>query len=381
MRHRLRFLIDDNPLNGVFHYRTGTPFKHLIPRGHQITVHGQGSGPMELDPKSIDVFWFNRGFIADKITVGDQMDQLFTSIREAGIRTMFDLDDAYAAVDPWSQFHEVSKGREASLTTIATKVDLLTCTTPILAGYLEKMTGRKAVVLPNMFDVSDWVQRPKKSNRLRIGFAGSLTHVSDFSEVMPALIELQETVDFTFVLFGFSLTDATEEAWYRRNSEGFAALNQGRWEDHPFGQEVDRFHAMWQKIKSREWVPAVATTEYPRMLASLDLDIGVCPLRDTEFARCKTDIKACEYALAGTTPLCQAIPPFTTPPDGVTCPWVTCSGEDEWLEQLLRLASSASLRKDVLDDSRRYVFDHRQIQDHVTRWEDAYLSMFNGAED
>ena len=56
---------------------------------------------------------------------------------------------------------------------------------------------------------------------------------------------------------------------------------------------------------------------YPCKLASIRPDIGLCPLTDTAFNRCKSPIKWMEYAMAGAATVASPVEPYLHGPSMV----------------------------------------------------------------
>lgn len=79
-------------------------------------------------------------------------------------------------------------------------------------------------------------------------------------------------------------------------------------------------------------------------LNALDLDIGLCPLRDSRFNRSKTYVKALEYAFKGIPTVASNVTPYKEfVVDGVTGYLVNTN--EEWREAIVELARDSKLRK------------------------------------
>lgn len=141
----------------------------------------------------------------------------------------------------------------------ARAADGLVCTNPTLAGRLRGL-NRDVRVLPNLVSLADWPEpAPLPDGPPVVTLAGSPSHADDWRLVERALREVRQTHAFTLRLVGFCPD-------YLR----------------PLADEV---------------IPWAPIERYPATLAGTA--IGLCPLPDTGFNRCKSPIKAYEYALSG----------------------------------------------------------------------------------
>jgi hypothetical protein len=80
--------------------------------------------------------------------------------------------------------------------------------------------------------------------------------------------------------------------------------------------------------------------------AELPIDIGVAPLLDTPFNRCKSDIKWQEYSALGIPGVYSDLPPYQqSVQDGVN--GFLCRDQGQWLAALEGLVQSTSLRREI----------------------------------
>lgn len=148
-------------------------------------------------------------------------------------------------------------------------VDGITTSTQRLATVIRAHTDKPVVVVPNAIDLDWWRSVQTRGERvargLTIGWAGGVRSDNDFR--------------------------AMAEAWGRiaRRFPKVTFLVVGHW------PKLLTDHVPLERLRSIQWLPL---EHYP--LAYLNIDIGCCPLADTPFNRCKSNIKALEYAASGT---------------------------------------------------------------------------------
>jgi glycosyltransferase involved in cell wall biosynthesis len=260
-------------------------------------------------------------------------------------RLVFELDDDlwHITAENWHAFQlygrpDIRDAVEHSAQT----ADLITVSTPPLAEVLREVAGHDRVaVLPNC--VPDWaleLPRPRRE-RPRVGWQGGASHGIDIGEAAaPVRRFLQRFPGWDLQLNGQD---------YR---ETFAA---------PAGR---MFHVPWIHVFRRP----------EAYFASIDFDIGLCPLYPTRFARSKSWLKPLEYAARGIPSVASDIEPYRA---------LITHGENgflvrrdhEWLLYLSMLARDEVLREKMGAAAREMARQH-VISSGADAWEQAYLGMF-----
>jgi processive 1,2-diacylglycerol beta-glucosyltransferase len=113
--------------------------------------------------------------------------------------------------------------------------------------------------------------------------------------------------------------------------------------------------------------------QYLRELGRSGIQIGLAPLRDDAFNRCKSHIKFLEYALAGIPGVYSDVGPYRdTVVDSCTGLLVSDHTAGAWLDRLRQAMASPELlpeiRKNAVEFLRRYFL----LKDHYLEWWDTY---------
>lgn len=145
-----------------------------------------------------------------------------------------------------------------ALEAVLREADTITTTNPTLAGRVRRF-GRDVRVLPNYVNGEDWpAPAPRPDGPPVVVLAGGNSHAADWRVVAPALRRLVD--------------------------EGVAL-------------RVCGFLPDYLRPLCADFRPWAGLDAYPAMLAGAT--VGLCPLPDSGFNRCKSPIKLFEYALSG----------------------------------------------------------------------------------
>lgn len=276
------------------------------------------------------------------------MRKVLDSFKQEKKKIVYDIDDALTLLDESNPFYYDIMASVPSFTELINSADELTTSTEEMKRYLGTKTDKNITVIPNTYDPNDWTfERPKREG-LRIGFAGSPTHIGDLLLVLPAIRNLQKKYDFTFILFGFSKYNTYRE-WYQ--AERFAAQGK-RLED------LLAFDKIMAEIKF-EFVPFVDYELYPTVLTNLALDIGLCPLRDTPFNRCRSACKAMEYTLSGAVSLASDVTPYRNEASSILV------SEGNWEDALELLIKNPDVIKSTHEASLNWTKENRQMDSQI----------------
>jgi glycosyltransferase involved in cell wall biosynthesis len=199
--------------------------------------------------------------------------QMLEFFRHSGVPVIYHIDDDLLEV-PEVLGNEIGR-RQGGAEIIATRrallagCDLIYASTAELAGKLQERFPHQAIYhgmyAPYM---GDDIDLPESSGHSPIiGYMGSKGHQHDLDLVVPALERLlEERQELEFAVFGTISLPSTLKR---------------------FGKRVKSY-----AVQKRY-------TEFLRTLAHLNWDIGLAPLVDIPFNRCKAPTKFIEYTACG----------------------------------------------------------------------------------
>lgn len=272
-----------NTYGGVGYYRTIKPSEQI--KGHEVRVVGKdiahfGDTLEETYDnifKEYDVLWTTH--FADDITGACA---IFYA-QKHGKKFIMDLDDNYLDLpvsNKHSDMFKPGKRTRAMLSTILSFADAITVSTEPLKERLQQHFRethgfeKPIFVIPNMNDAADW-QFPvvkKDPKKFTIGYSGSHSHQDDLKMILPAIKQLMEKHKHVyFETLGLMTED-----------------------------EARKYFKGWTKdaLDRCALLPSSSTfKEFPWWLSQQKWDIGIAPLVDSAFTRCKSPIKFFEYSM------------------------------------------------------------------------------------
>lgn len=312
--------------------------KDNIPEAEKIFLDGATAA---------EVIWFGRN-------VSQGLLDSVKDLQAEGKKIVFDLDDNVFDLSPWSS-HYVSFGTEevyingkavwkdkvninipenikrmGHYKELFAEVSAISVTTPVLMEAY-KPFAKKIFVFPNAVDTDlcDCGMPIKRDpNKIRIFWQGGVSHYEDFWELEGVITSITEKYpQVHWVMMG--------AAW-----EFF-------WKEVP----TNRF----------EYIDWVHVEGYPYRVKLAGPDIGIAPLRDTSFNRCKSSIKFYEHAALGIPTVASNIPPYSDDiKDGEN--GYLASTPAEWIEKLSRLIEDPIERARMGGEAKRYVERERSVK-------------------
>lgn len=319
---RIFYLVSN--YTGTAWYRCHVPGRALSNRGHTVVLDHQLSG---ADINYFDVIVF-------QYSATEQAREFLRRANELGKTTVFEIDDDYWNMTPDNPVYEEWRSGPGLrlLRECMQEAQVVTTTTPYLARILGQH-HRNVKVLPNMLPEEHWhVTRPDHGEKVVVGWAGGVSHYRDV-QILSGTMEqlLDEFPDVELWLAGML--------------------------DYPFSAHP--------RIRMAE---SVRIEELGGLLCNFD--IGLAPLVDTHFTRCKSDLKYLEYSKAGAAVIASAVEAYEhTVINGKN--GLLATSPKDWMRQIRRLIEDPQLRGRLAGEGGRLA-DSRMIEKNVRLWEEAY---------
>lgn len=340
-----------NTYGAIGYYRIVMPAKQIV--DHDVDIIGQDIKKMgkTLEEqwnnifKEYDIFWTNY-FSDEKIfTV------MYYYAEKHGKKIVLDIDDNYLDLPKSNKEYErfkPQKRERAMLSTILSFAHAITCSTfPLKERIWEHINfmhkiDKPIYVIPNMNDIKFWKTKtkPKKDkDRIVIGYTGSNSHQDDLMMVMPIISKLMTKYDNLY----FQLLGSIEKSLITTYFKGFSK------------DALDRI----------DIGPAESIfNKYPQWLGQQPWDIGIAPLVDTAFTRCKSHIKIMEYAMFKIPVVASRVYPYhmsiRNKPVSKDNETLLLARQQEWESKLIQLIESPELRKKLGNNSYKFYIENWQ---------------------
>lgn len=325
--------------SGCGFYRLVSPLTELGKHGHEITLVNYFEEEIVSAIKSSGDYDL---VVAERLHKYEGI-SAWRRARTTGNRLVYENDDDIfnVSIENWTAYHLYKKldVREA-ITAYSEWADMVTVTTEPLARVFREHNPN-TVILPNCVPDVAFEPGVQFGRRLRVGWVGGASHGRDVHTATASVRRfIKREADWDLYLGGND---------YRPT----------------FKVPLDRAHfEPWHAI-------ADDTEAY---FTSMDFDIGICPVLETDFAQSKSAIKAIEYGARG-------IPVVAS---DVTCyrdyiihghNGFLAKTDHEWLEYMSLLANDPDLRR-IMGQNNRATAQQYRISDRWKSWEQAYEGLW-----
>lgn len=318
--------------DGVGYYRLKVPLDELERRGHSVECDAAMRWQLGRRP-------------ANHVLVGQRVSNEGTSRQwqaAAGdVRRLFELDDDLLNVDPSSaaafEFYANPDVRRRLLENMQS-ADALTVSTDYLADVIRDQYAVTAPihVTPNCLE--PWVldlAPVTQAGPMTVGWCGSDTHRGDFEHVRAPL----------------------RRFFARHPGMGFTMMG------------VDYRHlvgAPWGTV--RPWIPIWHVPQ--AYYETLSWQVGLAPLAPSQFNRCKSALKALEYAARGIVVVASDVEPYRGFVRHGSTGFLV-KRDHEWGEYLELLAADPDLRARMGVAARQQAAEWT-VDKHADKWIGAY---------
>lgn len=246
------------------------------------------------------------------------IEKIFTS----NCKVIYETDDLLTEPLPTTNIlYHSFKAHIPFIREVVRKADLVTVSTPYLHQHMRGLNSNIRI-LPNLIDNNIWktVKPNKNKDKLKILYAGTLTHVADLEMIENVLLQLHEKYPdkIELVLAGCS---------------------------------TDRLKGISTLLIEQ----SVAYEEYAQIVQDVQADIAIAPLIDAEFNHSKSNIKWLEYSISGCAGVYSDVDAYSMLIDGVT--GLLVKTDEEWFVAIERL---------ILNEDERYKIASN-AQDLVSR--------------
>ena len=180
---------------------------------------------------------------------------------------------------------------------------------------------------------------------IKIGYFGTLTHDNDLELIHNVILRLKDIYSKKGITIFFEIAGASID----ENSD-------------------------WFSIRKIPYYPMSLSTFYDWLGKNSDWDIGIMPLVNTEFNKCKSELKYIEFSALGIPVVASDIDVYKEAiEEGVT--GFLANTEDEWVDKLSLLIEDPTLRNGIVNNARDDIFENYNYKSRVKQWDDIFKKL------
>lgn len=269
--------------------------------------------------------------------------QVLKRAKKLGIKVIYETDDDFLDLSSDNPSYNYIMGNKDNIQKVIENADVITTSTPELADRLKK-AGRKNVEIIKNYHTNNIVSfKPfKQRETIKIGYFGTFTHSDDLEMIHNVILRVKDILsdrDIEFEIVGIS------------NNE-----------------------SEWYLTKQLPYYPMSASTFTKWLHREVDWDIGIAPLTNTNFNKCKSELKYIEYTALGIPTVASNLNSYSEAiTDGVD--GFLANTEDEWVNKLLQLIQNPELRKNIVKNARENILENYSLNERVKQWDKIFKSL------
>ena len=337
------------------HVRIELPSKYINRNCEDIKVFPVSN----LDPALLE--WLD--MVVWQRQSRDDLVMIRKACKAMGKPMIYETDDNFHAIlenSPAYLFYQKDSKSVVGIKKWIEECDYLTTSTDTLGKFYSKFNKNNAyTVLPNSLDFEDWPQPGIHSNKkIRIGWAGSMTHYNDLIKVAPAIHQLQKEFDIEFVMLGW---DGYLKKWVKSEDQ-LKTVNLTNDGSGDALSGIKREHHNWTSVLT-----------YPYALQDLKLDIALAPLEENEFNASKSNIKVLEYWASKIPVIATKYGPYNCIRSGVD--GLLVKREHQWYNKIRLLIENKPLRLQLAENGYKRVKAEFDMAKNYKLWADFYRSI------
>lgn len=342
----------------TIHNSTGSRLYRILPMakyaqkaGHNVKVTGLKAGKTGGIPDT-DLQW------ADVVVVEMVYSPSFIkACKKANATVIYEIDDLMQKVSKNHPCYEDMNWRRTYLTyRCLGMADHLTVTTDVLKKTY-KWFNQDITILPNYLDIEFWEKphNPNQSDTIRLGWSGGNSHKDDLLFIKPVIEKvLMKYSNVKFVACGFGGTNSPSE-----------------WVNYNYGENI--FDNL--PPERYEFSLGAPMEVWPSKLNSLRFDIGLAPVVDSQFNKCKSNCKAQEYGINHLPGVYSRFLYHDAVKDGETGYLVDT--EEEWYDRICELIENENKRKVMGEYAFGHIKTNFDFNNYGHKWIECYEKALN----
>lgn len=276
----------------------------------------------------------------------DIIDVLVDKSKTFDFKIIYEIDDDLVHIDESNPGYGYYKSIKNKLEYIISHADLVTVTTENLKNQLLYLNDNIQVI-PNRL-IDSWLNHDiefKHEKSIKIGYMGSIYHSWDLMLIEESIKNVKEYFSKKDIKIYFELIGGTDNQL-------------------DFANQIDIPSDCQPYFKFVEWFKN-----------TVDWDIAIAPLEDSNLNICKSELKYLEYAVLGIPGVYSNIGPYSNcivhENNGLVA---FNNSPEEWEQLIIRLIEDTDLQKNIVMNAYEDVKNNYLIEKSVNKWYDIFES-------
>lgn len=325
---KLLIIVPSYPnLSGVDYHRLMNVHKHI---GNVYKKECEVSLINEIDSATIDFLKDFDLVICNRFISRVNVSIAIVKLNAANVPYVLDLDDDYKLPE-WHILYEIAKenNHSAMIKESIKGAAAITVTHELMANTLKVECNQyNSFVVPNFIDpkIEQYQVNKTKSDVLRFGWSGSITHFEDLYDTYNSLYSLyksKHTDSFKIIYGGYSKDD--------EHSKAIASVLccKGNASPHNFAT-----------------YPSASINEYAKFYDNID--ISLIPLRQNRFNNLKSNLKLIESGFKKCAVIVSDVFPYSPHlKHGINC--LKVKNKHDWYRNMVKLIENPNMVKDLAE--------------------------------
>lgn len=340
--------LEDNydNMNACPYIRIHTPFSKLAKSGeYHFFVYGQEIMPL------LDIDNMINAHIFDVIViqrVNPYSNILLKKAKKYNIKIVYETDDDFLDINPANPSFNYILGNFTHIKKLVTNADQITVSTNELKHRFENFGIDNVEIIKNYYVNDALPLRPftyRNDKFIKIGYFGTLTHDNDIELIHNVILRLKDIfskkgINVIFEIVGASIDEKSD----------------------------------WFNVIKIPYYPMSMKIFYDWLGKNSDWDIGIIPLVNNEFNKCKSELKYIEFSALGVPVVASDMDVYNGAiEDGVT--GFLANNEDEWVDKLTLLIENPILRNGIVNNAHDDILENYNLKSRVSQWDEIFKKL------
>ncbi|MBE6504817.1 MAG: DUF616 domain-containing protein [Methanobrevibacter sp.] len=276
--------------------------------------------------------------------------ELLKKAKKHNIKVIYETDDDFLDINPSNPSYTYILEHFDKIQKLVKNADYITVSTNELKNRLNRLNVNNVEIIRNYHVNDSLPMKPfeyRENNIIKIGYFGTLTHQGDLDLVHNVILRLKDIyskkgIEIIFEMAGAAMIEDSD----------------------------------WINVIKLPYYPMSANTFYRWLSENSDWDIGVIPLLNTEFNKCKSELKYIEFSALGIPVVASDVSAYSeTIQNGVN--GYLSSNEDEWVDKLSVLIDDPIFRNGIVNNARNDVIENYNLKSRVDQWDNIFKKVLD----